>query len=179
MSTTPVPKSEAPPDWKTAYPPEAWKRIQAEGLYLGIVLIFAVLLIELLLLYPFSNHPLAEQLLWCGLGGIIGSWIFSVKWYVRSITHKIWRYDLIAWRLTSPWMGIFLAVSAFAMIKSGLLGVIPQKAQNADERLYSYALGFLMGLFSDVVMGKLTEVAQTLFGRTAQEEITKTRSSSG
>jgi hypothetical protein len=176
MSTIPGPNPEAPPDWKTAYPPEAWKRIQAEGLYLAIVLIVAVLLIEFLLGYPLSRHQLVEQLLWCGVGGVIGSWIFSVKWYVRAITHKIWRYDLIAWRLTSPWMGIFLAVSTYVLIKTGVFGVTFNKTAGEDERLYAYAIGFLVGLFSDVVMGKLTEVAQTLFGRAAREEITKTRS---
>ncbi len=176
MSTVTETVPETLPNWKTAYPAEAWKRIGAEGLYLVIVLLLAVLLVEFLIKFSFSGHPLAERLLWCGLGGIIGSWIFSVKWYVRAITHRIWRYDLIAWRLASPWLGIFLAVSAYVLVKTGLLGITFLEAPGTDERLYAYAIGFLVGLFSDVVMGKLTEVAQTLFGRTAQEEHTKTRS---
>ena len=140
------------------------------------MLVFAVIVTAILLRVDLSKHEMIQKLLCCALGGITGSWIFAVKWYVRAITNRIWRYDLIAWRLTSPWMGIFLAVSAYAVIKAGILGLTFQDNQGVDPKLYAYAIGFLVGLFSDVVMGKLAEVANTLFGRTAPEETRKTRS---
>jgi hypothetical protein len=140
------------------------------------VLVFAVLVTVILLRLNLEKHEMIQKYLCCALGGITGSWIFAVKWYVRAISHQIWRYDLIAWRLTSPWMGIFLSVSAYAVIKAGFLGLTFQENQGVDPKLYAYAIGFMVGLFSDVVMGKLTEVANTLFGRTTPEEIGKTRS---
>ena len=155
-------------DWQTAYPPEAWKQIRAEGIYLACVLSFGVVVSIILLKIDFVkyNRELLQQFLFCALGGIAGSWIYSMKWYVRAITHRLWRHDLVVWRLTSPFMGIFLSVSAYAILKARLLGVSLGNNQQTDTKLYPYAVGFLVGLCSDVVMGKLTEVAETLFGRT-------------
>ncbi len=157
---------QVPTDWKSAYPPEAWKRIRAEGIYLACVLSFAVVVSVILLKINLANHDAIQRFLCCALGGIAGSWIYSMKWYVRSITHHLWRHDLVVWRITSPFMGIFLSVSAYAVLKAGLLGITLEQNPQADPKLYAYAVGFLVGLCSDVVMGKLTEVAETLFGRT-------------
>jgi len=140
---------------------------------LGLAVIVAFIIItkrEIL-----TNHPTAQNLLCCGLGGITGSWIYSVKWFVRAITHTIWRHDLIMWRLASPFLGIFLAVSVYVVIETGLLGVTfvranAQMEPGFDPKLYAYAIGFMVGLFSDDVMGKLTEVAKTMFGRIAPKE---------
>lgn len=155
--------------WKTIYPPEAWRRIRAEGIYLGSVLAFAVLVAAILLKKDGSLKEVVTRLLYCGLGGITGSWIYSVKWYVRSVTRGIWKHDLIAWRLTSPFLGIFLAVSTYIIIQTGLLGVTFATKVDNDHKAYAYSIGFLVGLFSDDVMGKLTEVAGTLFGKAKPE----------
>ncbi len=69
-------------------------------------------------------------------------------------------------------MGIFLAVSGYIILQVGLLGVSSTPG-SGDPNLYAYAVGFLMGLFSDVLMGKLAEVARTLFGRTDPEQLKK------
>jgi hypothetical protein len=151
--------------WKTIYPPEAWRRIRAEGIYLGSVLVFAVLVATIFLKKDGSLKDTVEKLLYCGLGGITGSWIYAVKWYVRSVSGGIWKHDLIAWRLTSPFMGLFLAVSTYIIIQTGLLGVTFATKVDNDHKAYAYSIGFLVGLFSDDVMGKLTEVAGTLFGK--------------
>ncbi len=157
--------------WETVYSQEAWKRIRAEGIYLASVLLFGVVVCVILLIVPFSDHEGLRQLMYCALGGITGSWIYSMKLYVRVVTKGIWRHDLIAWRLATPFMGIFTAISTYAMLQTGLLGVtfVAPNGPNTtnDPKLFAYAVGFMVGLFSDVVMGKLTEVAETLFGRTA------------
>jgi hypothetical protein len=160
-------------DWKSAYPPEAWRRIRGEGIYLGCVLSFAVVLATILLRTDLSKHEMAQRFLCCALGGIAGSWIFAMKWYVRAITNHIWRHDLIVWRVTSPFMGIFLSVSAYAVVEAGLLGITFDAGSGVDPRLYAYAVGFLVGLCSDVVMGKLTEVAETVFGKTTSHHLQK------
>lgn len=132
---------------------------------MGSVLVFAVLVATILLKKDGSLKDTVEKLLYCGLGGITGSWIYSVKWYVRSVSGGIWKHDLIAWRLTSPFMGLFLAVSTYIIIQTGLLGVTFATKVDNDHKAYAYSIGFLVGLFSDDVMGKLTEVAGTLFGK--------------
>jgi hypothetical protein len=162
-----------PADWKTAYPPEAWRRIRGEGIYLGSVLSFAVVVTTILLRMDFSKHDVAQRFLCCALGGIAGSWIYAMKWYVRAITNHIWRHDHIVWRVTSPFMGIFLSVSAYAVVQAGLLGITFEPSSGTDPRLYAYAVGFLVGMCSDVVMGKPTEVAETVFGKTTSRHLQK------
>ncbi len=172
FSDTSLEHSRAAPAWQSSYPPEAWAQIWKEGSYLAGVLVCAVIVtIVLLKMNLHEHHQIVEKMLCCALGGITGSWIYSVKWFVRVISKGIWRKDLIAWRLASPFMGIFLAVSAYAVIQAGFFGVTFSRNQDIDERLYAYAIGFLVGLFADVVMGKLAEVAETLFGRAQKQEV--------
>lgn len=156
------------PIWKSAYPEEAWKRIRGEGIYLACVLIAAVAVTALLLRMDGHVHPMAKRILCCGLGGITGSWIYAIRWYVKAVTGKQWAHDFIVWRLTAPFVGIFLSVSTYLVMETGLLGVTFNKA-NGDENTYAYAIGFLVGLFSDDVMKKLAEVAKTVFGKTAAD----------
>jgi hypothetical protein len=162
-------------DWRTTYPPEAWKRIRAEGIYLACVLSFAVVVTAILLRVDLSKHQEVQKFLCCALGGIAGSWIFAMKWYVRAITKHIWHHDLIVWRVTAPFMGIFLSVSAYAVLQAGLIGITFEGNSSVDPRMYAYAVGFLVGLCSDVVMGKLTEVAETVFGKTTDRHIQRNK----
>lgn len=157
-------------DWKSAYPLEAWKRIRWEGFYLaGVLVIGAIVAVIILRLAPrLENHLLTQRILCCALGGITGSWIYCVKWYIRAVTNRIWHYDMVVWRLISPFLGIFLAISVYVVLQTGLMGVtFTQQNAATDPKLYAYAIGFIVGLFSDDVMGKLTEVAKTLFGKSA------------
>jgi hypothetical protein len=171
VSSTSPPASV--PDWKTAYPPEAWRRIRGEGIYPGSLLVLAAAVTVVIMSFSerLAPHKLTQNILCCALGGITGSWIYCVKWSVRAVTNKIWRYDLIIWRLVSPFLGIFLAVSVYVVLETGLMGITFTRpnapAGGSDPKQYAYAIGFLVGLFSDDVMGKLTEVAKTLFGRSA------------
>lgn len=171
----PAPPVEPPPapavDWRSVYQPEAKKQIMWEGFYLVFVLCFAVIVTAILLRDQaiLQSHQIVERMLCCGLGGIAGSWIYSMKWYVKVVSKGIWRQDLLAWRVVTPFTGIFLAVSAYAVLEAGFFGVTFAANKDVDPRLYAYAIGFLVGLFADVVMGKLAEVAETLFGRAADK----------
>ena len=155
--------------WESAYPEEAWKRIRAEGIYLGCVLIAAVAVAFLMLRVDAQAHPTAKKLLCCGLGGITGSWIYAIRWYVKAVTGKLWAHDFIVWRLTAPFVGIFLAVSTYLIMETGLLGITFNK-NNSEANTYAYAIGFLVGLFSDDVMKKLAEVAKTVFGKSTSDD---------
>lgn len=75
--------------------------------------------------------------------------------------------------MTSPFMGLFLSVSAYAVVQAGLLGITFEASSGTDPRLYAYAVGFLVGMCCDVVMGKLTEIAETVFGKTTSRHLQK------
>jgi hypothetical protein len=74
--------------------------------------------------------------------------------------------------VTSPFMGLFLSVSAYAVVQAGLLGITFEASSGTDPGLYAYA-GFLVGMCCDVVMGKLTKIAQTVFGKTTSRHLQK------
>ena len=137
-----------------------------EGVYLTCVPILGAIVVVVLLLVHFDSHPTAKPILVCALGGITGSWIYAVKVYVAAVTGGRWKEDQVVERLTSPFEGIFLSVSTYAMIRSGLLGVSVTK-DGVDPLYSSYAIGFFVGLFSVQVMGRLAGISKTLFGSTS------------
>jgi hypothetical protein len=133
------------------------------------VLLAAVVVALVMARMSAQAHPTAKKLLCCGLGGITGSWIYAIRWYVKAVTGKLWSHDFIVWRLTAPFVGIFLSVSTYVIMETGLLGVTFNK-NGADPNTYAYAIGFLVGLFSDDVMKKLAEVAKTVFGKATTDD---------
>ncbi len=163
--------------WRTRYPDDAWKRIKHEGWFLACVPLLGALVIAILTLGKFDDHGTAKAMLICALGGITGSWMFSVRVYVHAVTHGRWRSDELVERLTTPFTGIFLAVSAYTLIKTGIMGVT-FASSNTDPNLFGYGIGFLVGLFSDDVMGKLTGVVKTFFGEQADDNEARTANKS-
>ena len=151
------------------YPKDARKRIKLEGLFLAGVPLLGALLVGILLRNEFAGRDTLKAILICALGGITGSWMYSVRVYVHAVIRGNWRSDEVVERLTTPFTGIFLAVSAYTLIKTGMLGVTFSSESNTDPDLYGYAIGFLVGLFSEDVMGKLTGVVKTFFGKPADD----------
>ena len=127
------------------------------------------LVIAILTLVKFDQHATARAILICGLGGTTGSWMYSVRLYVHSVVRGHWRSDYVVERLTTPFTGIFLAVSAYTLIETGMLGVTFNLKPGIDRAFYMYAIGFFVGLFSEDVMSKLTGVAKTFFGKPAND----------
>lgn len=164
---------------RSRYPDDAWRQIRREGLFLACVPLMAALVITILTLVKFDEHDIVRAILICGLGGITGSWMYSVRVYVHSVIHGHWRSDYVVERLTTPFTGIFLAVSAYTLIETGMLGVTFSHNQDTDPAFYSYAIGFFVGLFSEDVMGKLTGVAKTFFGKPTDDGAGENRRRAG
>ncbi len=159
--------------WASRYPDDAWKRIKLEGVFLACIPLLGALVIAILLLGEFAAHPTVRAILICGLGGITGSWMYSVRVYVHSVMRGHWRTDYVVERLTTPFTGVFLAVSAYTLIETGMLGITFNIKQDSDRAFYMYAVGFFVGLFSEDVMGKLTGIAKNFFGKPADHGIRK------
>lgn len=157
-------------DWKTRYDDEnARKAINWEKKYL-IILFISNLLISVLLGLLFNGYiifsesfcKLNEFKIYCFafLGGMLGGTVFSMKWLYHSVAKNTWNIDRRLWRLLTP-----LLSSAVAFIIIMLLNSDIFKPSNAFVSIYkSFAVGFLAGYFSDSAIGKLTEIAQVLFG---------------
>ena len=157
-------------DWKTRYSDvNALNAINWEKKYL-IALFIIVLFISVLLgIYfkeciDFLNIDCisSEFKIYCFafLGGMLGGIVFSMKWLYHSVAKNTWNLDRRLWRLLTPLLSSVVALIIVMLLNSDIL-----KASNSYVSIYkSFAVGFLAGYFSDSAIGKLTEIAQVLFG---------------
>lgn len=97
---------------------------------------------------------------WAG-GGVGGS-LYGLKWMYHSVAKRIWHQDRRLWRILTPHISAALATFMVLVISSGLISVFDRDV--AVRHIDVLAFSFLVGLFSDKALAKLSEVADTLFG---------------
>lgn len=152
-------------EWESRYSKKAWKHIVYESLYLGAIFIGDITLFVLIStdnLGSFSNEPVLRKYGLAWLGGTFGGVLFSLKWLYHSVAKNIWHVDRRLWRLFTPHLSGGLSFVMIMIISSGIINVFDK--DSLDSRFTTYALGFLIGYFSDAAIGKLSEVATTFFG---------------
>lgn len=159
-------------DWASRYnDPTARKGIRLEAAFLVILFIatpVALFLVwsnrlALLLCIP-SGNPTDQfnSVLFLALGGLLGGVLFGMKWLYHVVARNIWNEDRRLWRLLTPLISSGLAFAVGMVIKSDLFGFLDPDALKKPSS--SFALGFLIGYFSDSALAKMAEVAQSLFG---------------
>ncbi len=145
--------------------PKITKRQWIEGFALSFgLLIFVGLTFSL---WRFSDKQWSWTVL-AGVAGIIGGLLHWLKWFYWAIANGEWGWDHIWWRFMNPLVSGVMGLSIYVVFLSGF----GAKATNdlgiaGKEGLYAYSIGFLTGLFADNAMGKLRDIAYTLFGPTA------------
>lgn len=154
-------------DWKSRYERAVWKQITVEAAILALyaALGLATLAVTLKGWQGPENHEGGARLpgfIAVASSGLVGGTAFSAKWLYHSVARTRWHEDRRVWRLLSPLVGAIIAIIVAASIWSGFLGIFNAEALVSASSLI--ALGGLVGLFSDLALGKLGEVAHTLFG---------------
>lgn len=155
-------------DWKTRYPDEEAQRgIRWEGIYLGLIFLICPIL-SLLFFTNFFNSltidPVIKKYAYGWLGGTLGGVIFGIKWLYHSVARSMWNIDRRLWRIFTPHLSGGFAFAFIVLISSGILNIFSPEAVERPSTVFG--LGFLVGYFSDAAVGKLTEVANTIFGAT-------------
>jgi hypothetical protein len=159
-------------EWRSRYPKRVHRRIGAEALYL---IGTGVLMIAITVLGWLSTHDLcifseascryervlSKGVLIFGAGGLGGT-LFGLKWLYHSTAKGMWHLDRRPWRLFTPWISGILAVAALALIRSNVITLLNPESIGLPSGLLG--VGFLVGYFSDITIGKLNEVALVLFG---------------
>ena len=162
-------------DWKTRYP-EAQRQIWTDGAYLAVLLVsIPALMLAFWVGYPNRWLQLSDDryatvvkyaLAW--LGGTLGGTLYDIKWLYHSVARQIWHVDRRLWRIFTPHISGALAFAMIALISSGILRIFDTQAM--QSRSLTVAVAFLVGLFSDKAVAKLSEVAETLFGASRATE---------
>jgi hypothetical protein len=154
-------------EWKSRYEKEANKRISLEGIYLAIIFLSCPIILFLFFTDFLGNYFISEvvkKYTYGWLGGTFGGVIFGIKWLYHSVAKNIWNLDRRLWRIFTPHLSGGFAFAFIVLISSGFFNIFSPEALEKPSTVFG--IGFLVGYFSDSAVGKLTEVANTIFGAT-------------
>jgi hypothetical protein len=154
-------------DWKTRYPPDAHSKIRLEGIYLALIFLLCPIISFLIFTDCINNwtiNPIIKKYAYGWVGGTFGGVIFGIKWLYHSVAKHVWNVDRRLWRIFTPHLSGGFAFAFVVLISSGILNIFSPEAVERPSTVFG--LGFLVGYFSDSAVGKLTEVANTIFGAT-------------
>jgi len=124
-----------------------------------------------LLLYAvwgvFDGHltvgPLGEVFKCCLFGGLGGCLYCLRAVYLNACVRRSWTAHWAPWYLIRPVVSCISGGAAFVFLKAGLL-VLESVAGAESTGLGFLALAFIAGLNVDKFIGKLEDVAQSIWG---------------
>lgn len=154
--------------WQSRYDPQALIAIKWEKRYLIAVLLISLFLPLLMgVLFSVYSKNISIDLsnikkyFFAWAGGTLGGTMFSAKWLIHTIAKNTWNIDRQLWRILTPHLSAALALVFVILINSQMLSITPPTSLTIHK---CYGIGFLVGYFSDNAIGKLTELAQVVFG---------------
>lgn len=156
-------------NWKSRYSDaEAQKEIRWERNYLIIIFCFNIVLSVAvgIFLSVYSNQLSFDttnlgKYFFAWAGGTLGGTMFCAKWLIHAIAKNTWNFDRQIWRILTPHLSASLALVFIILINSEMLNIATPKSLTIHK---CFGIGFLVGYFSDNAVGKLTELAQVVFG---------------
>jgi hypothetical protein len=160
-------------EWESKYSPEAKRHIRVEAA-LTVGTLFAVPLVIGIIWHgaPKTWLGLDDQkygtfarYCYAWLGGTLGGTLFDLKWLYHTVARGIWQLDRRLWRLLIPHISGGHAFAVVLLISSGFFRIFD--VAELSRAPVVLGVGFLVGYFSDSAIGKLTEIANTLFGSTS------------
>lgn len=163
--------------WQTRYPESKAKGwIYGESAYLGLILfLIPVLMLCVWLECPKTKLGLTPERYdtfsrysYAWLAGTFGGAMFSIKWLYHTVARFSWNEDRLLWRFFCPHLSGGLAWMFYAIATSGLIRTIDVPSLRSPCSVI--ACSFLVGYFSDSAIGKLKEIADTLFGVRREKE---------
>lgn len=160
--------------WQSRYDEKAHVEIKWERAYI-------ITLLALCFFVPLVFGIASHNCFWnlsCGfinlkkytfawLGGTLGGTLFSLKWLVHSIAKNTWNIDRRMWRILTPHLSGALGFVIILLVNSEILKLADINQLTIHK---CYGIGFLVGYFSDNAIGKLTEIAQVLFGSSVSKK---------
>jgi hypothetical protein len=171
----PVLLERKPFHWWSWYPPRARRGIRFEAGYLLLLLLASILFLWVSW-RALESTPIAEFLagdaaeknllqrhLSAFLGGVLGGAVYALKWLYHAVARGGWHLDRRLWRIVAPLLSGVMALAFYSILQSGIFNVKVDR----DGSEFAFAFGFLVGLFSDKAAGKLSEIADSLFGQSA------------
>ncbi len=159
--------------WKSFYDKEALREINWERNYLLIILgitflslVFFSLFFKKCFFQVKCNIDIYRPYIYSCLGGLLGGTVFSIKWLIHSVAKNFWHIDRRLWRIMTPILSMIIALIINILLELNFVSI---NMDNGISIYKSFGIGCLSGYFSDNAIGKMTEVAQVLFGGNSRE----------
>jgi hypothetical protein len=159
-----------PYEWKTKYEKEALNRIWVETTYLLILLVTSFIFIlatwkgcvgSWFSILP-KETTTFKQYAYYIESGMLGGVTFDMKYLYRTVARGLWHKDRAIWRVLSPFVATTIAFIIGSMIDASMI-----TAGSSISGASCVSVGFLSGYFADSAVGKMSEVAMVLFGKSS------------
>lgn len=151
-------------DWKTKYEEDAWKKINREAIYLGILLVLGVLMLILNYLgVLYDGYTLVDMRLsaldflkemYCVIFGFLGGTVYGIKILYKAVAQGKWHRDRLLWRIFTPWVSLILSIVVASTMTAAVF---------SENNYSAIVIGFFAGYFSESAIGKLFEIARIMF----------------
>ena len=99
------------------------------------------------------------------IGGFLGGWVYDTKWFYRVTARGKnnqygfpWHSHKFYWRVLTPFLAALVAFSTYLLAS---MDVFPVIINNTDSAKVSFAVCFLLGYFSDLVLSRMAKWAET------------------
>lgn len=157
-------------DWETRWPRAAIRAIRIDAIYMGTVLIGTLVVLVLTWRGTMFEAIAAgctscarhrfDQFAYFFLGGLLGGTLFGVKYLYKVVARGFWNLDRRIWRIFSPFLSAGVALAVGTLIDCGVLGLTAK----SSAATWYFSIGFVAGYFADSALGKMTEIAEVVFG---------------
>lgn len=110
----------------------------------------------------------SKALLLSALGGFIGGWTYSAKWFYRVTARGKddqykwrWQPHKFYWRILTPPLAGLIAFDVYLLASSR---VLPFVVENPTSGRVAFGLSFVLGHFSDLVLSRCAKWAEKVLG---------------
>lgn len=104
--------------------------------------------------------------LFAALGGFLGGWVYDAKWFYRVTARGKndqygfpWQPHKFYWRILTPFLSGIVALATLLLATADFL---PVAIKNKESARAAFAICFLLGYFSDLVLSGLAAWAEKI-----------------
>ncbi len=105
-----------------------------------------------------------KLLIFAVFGGFFGGWVYDAKWFYRVTARGKnnqynfpWQPHKFYWRVLTPFLAGVVAFATFLLATSDFLPIVIKSKNSARS---AFAICFLLGYFSDLVLSRLAAWAE-------------------
>lgn len=105
-------------------------------------------------------------------GGFLGGWVYDTKWFYRVTARGkddqykfLWQPHKFYWRIFTPFLASLVALASFLLATSDFLPIVIKSKESAKS---AFAICFLFGYFSDLLLSRLAAWAEKIIPKAAR-----------